>query len=77
MSFKDNSFDVVVDTFGLEFNVYPHRALKEISRVCKKNGKVLILATGISDNKFLAKYLRFQQPQSITEFGRFTWYIYN
>ena len=36
MSFEDNSFDSVVDTFGLEYYVNPERALAEMKRVCKK-----------------------------------------
>jgi len=35
MTFKDNVFDTVVDTFALPYYVYPERALKEIKRVCK------------------------------------------
>ena len=76
MDFKDNSFDTVVDTFGLEFYINPHKALKEIQRVCKPNGRILILANGISDNAVLAKYLRFKQPHSLAKFGRFNRFFY-
>jgi ubiquinone/menaquinone biosynthesis C-methylase UbiE len=35
-SFKDNQFDTVIDTFGLEYNVFPERAISEMKRVCRK-----------------------------------------
>jgi ubiquinone/menaquinone biosynthesis C-methylase UbiE len=71
MNFKDNSFDTVVDTFGLEYYVKPHSALLEMQRVCKDQGRILILANGISDNHWHAKYLRFKQPHSLGKFGKF------
>jgi ubiquinone/menaquinone biosynthesis C-methylase UbiE len=36
MTFKDNTFDTVVDTFGLEYYLNPEKAIKEMKRVCKK-----------------------------------------
>jgi methyltransferase OMS1 len=71
LNFKDDSFDTVVDTFGLEYYVKPHLALLEMQRVCKDGGRILILANGISDNKVLARYLRFKQPYSLGKFGKF------
>ncbi len=46
--FSDNSFDTVVDTFGLCSYEDPVQALKEMSRVCKKNGegKILLIEHG-------------------------------
>jgi ubiquinone/menaquinone biosynthesis C-methylase UbiE len=35
MTFKDNVFDTVVDTFGLEYYVNPAKALNEMKRVNK------------------------------------------
>ena len=71
LNFAENSFDTVVDTFGLEFYVKPHLALLEMQRVCKNKGRILLLANGISDNKWLARYLRYKQPYSLGKFGRF------
>lgn len=71
LSFEDNSFDTVVDTFGLEFYVKPHSALLEMQRVCKDKGRILILANGISDNHWTAKLMRYEQPRSLGKFGRF------
>ena len=46
MDFKDNSFDCVVDTFGLEYNINPGQALAEMQRVLKPGGKLLLINTG-------------------------------
>lgn len=32
MPFPDDQFDCVIDTFGLEYTLNPHRALEEIRR---------------------------------------------
>jgi len=46
MTFGDDSFDCVVDTFGLEYNFDPKQALKEIKRVCKNKGLIFLLENG-------------------------------
>ena len=46
--FPENSFDTVVDTFGLECCYDIQKAYDEIKRVCKKNGKILLLERGKS-----------------------------
>ena len=46
MSFRDNIFDCVLDTFGLEYYVHPEKALQEMKRVCKKDGLILLLTSG-------------------------------
>ena len=71
LEFSDNTFDTVVDTFGLEYYVKPHSALLEMQRVCKDGGLILILASGLSTNWYLNYYLRFKQPRSLGKFGRF------
>jgi len=38
----------VVDTFGLEFNLDPEASLKEMQRVCKKDGHILLMNWGKS-----------------------------
>ena len=45
-SIKENSYDYVVDTFGLEYNVNPVQGLSEMKRVCKEGGKILMVNTG-------------------------------
>ena len=36
LSFTDNYFDTVIDTFGLEYYANPEKATSEMKRVCKK-----------------------------------------
>jgi methyltransferase OMS1 len=52
--FSDNSFDTVVDTFGLECCYDIEAAFREIKRVTKEGGKILLLERGkaiwLSDN---------------------------
>src|SRR3989344_844500 len=55
LPFKKRGFDFVVDTLCLCTYPNPIKALKEMKRVCKRNGKILLLEHGISDNKFVAK----------------------
>eukprot|EP00980_Cylindrotheca_fusiformis_P025349 scaffold13478_cov132-Cylindrotheca_fusiformis.AAC.42 len=58
LDFPNNSFDTVVDTFGLCSYDDPVAVLKEISRVCKPEGKILLLEHGRSKSwDFISKYL--------------------
>lgn len=50
LSFQDNTFDTVIDTFGLCSIQDPVAAIKEMSRVCKSDGKLLFLEHGRSFN---------------------------
>lgn len=45
-SIPDNSFDTVVDTYGLCAYKDPHAALVEMRRICKPEGRVLLLEHG-------------------------------
>eukprot|EP01097_Dermamoeba_algensis_P003754 TRINITY_DN2565_c0_g1_i1.p1 TRINITY_DN2565_c0_g1~~TRINITY_DN2565_c0_g1_i1.p1 ORF type:complete len:259 (-),score=69.04 TRINITY_DN2565_c0_g1_i1:196-972(-) len=57
LSFPDQTFDTVVDTFGLCSVNDPIKALKEMQRVCKKDGKILLLEHGRSEYSLLSDYL--------------------
>lgn len=46
--YPDDSFDTVVDTFGLCSFDDPVKVLKELQRVCKPDGKILLLEHGRS-----------------------------
>jgi ubiquinone/menaquinone biosynthesis C-methylase UbiE len=58
MNFKKGSFDYVVDTLGLCGYEDPVKVLKEIKRVCKKNGKIFLIEHGISNKGWLARLQR-------------------
>ncbi|CAD8114259.1 unnamed protein product [Paramecium sonneborni] len=42
MSFKDNTFDTVLDTFGLEYYLNPEKVISEMKRVCKPGRQDII-----------------------------------
>lgn len=46
--YPPNTFDTVLDTFGLCSFDDPVQVLKELQRVCKPNGKILLLEHGTS-----------------------------
>lgn len=58
LKFQDDSFDCVVDTFGLCSFDDPVAVLQEMARVCKPDGKILLLEHGRSKSwKSLSDYL--------------------
>eukprot|EP00048_Salpingoeca_helianthica_P025165 m.38197 g.38197 ORF g.38197 m.38197 type:complete len:325 (+) comp9941_c0_seq2:14-988(+) len=57
LPFSDNSFDTVVDTFGLCSCVDPVVALREIQRVCRPDGVILLLEHGRSDYNWMTRLL--------------------
>jgi methyltransferase OMS1 len=48
VTLPDNGFDTVVDTFGLCSYNDPVAVLKQMARVCKQNGRILLLEHGRS-----------------------------
>ncbi|TMW64775.1 hypothetical protein Poli38472_011655 [Pythium oligandrum] len=57
LAFDDQSFDTVVDTFGLCSMDDSVQALREMQRVCKQNGKILLLEHGRSHYNWLSSIL--------------------
>ncbi len=55
LPFKKGSFDTVIDTFCL--CTYPDavKALREMKRVCKQRGQILLLEHGKSSNAFIER----------------------
>ena len=47
MPFSENSFDTVIDTFGLECAYDMEKAYDQIKRVTKPGGKILLLERGL------------------------------
>lgn len=54
LPFTDGSFDTVVDTLTVCTYVDPVRALREMARVCRQDGRVLLFEHGRSDARWLA-----------------------
>ncbi len=51
LPFKDSTFDCIVMTFVLAEIVDLNRAIEELKRVLKKNGKIIVIAGGIPQDK--------------------------
>lgn len=62
LAFADNSFDSIVATFVFCSVPDPAQGLKELYRVCKPEGKVILLEHVLSSNLFLAKVMNFLNP---------------
>ncbi|NQU79418.1 class I SAM-dependent methyltransferase [Candidatus Woesearchaeota archaeon] len=69
MEFKDDSFDYVIGTFVLCSVPYPIKALKEIKRVTRKNGKIIFLEHVLSKNKLIALWEHIHNPITRWLFG--------
>ena len=55
LSFEDDSFDTVVDTLSTCTFPDPVKALREMARVCRPNGKILLLEHGRSNRGWLGR----------------------
>lgn len=71
LSFKDDVFDTIVDTFSLEYYVNPEKALKEMKRVCKKDGLILILTGGKGYYSGMNAFLDYKTPYTVCNYGFF------
>jgi len=57
MEFDDNSFDTVITSCVFCSVPDPVKGLKEIGRVCKNNGKIIILEHMRSNNELVGKFM--------------------
>lgn len=62
LPFPDGSFDSVVCTFSLCVFLDPRAALREMARVCRAGGRVLLVAHTASSSAPLAAYQRLTAP---------------
>jgi ubiquinone/menaquinone biosynthesis C-methylase UbiE len=56
LPFSDHSFDTVVSSLTTCTFPHPVNALREMARVCRPEGKILLLEHGRSDRRWLARW---------------------
>lgn len=69
LKFKNNSFDTVVATLVLCTVDDPVQVLKELKRVCKKGGIIVLLEHVRSSNEYIASFQKLLKPVSLNLFG--------
>lgn len=69
MKFDSNTFDTVIDTFSMCVFDQPDKVLKEMTRVVKPKGQVILLENSISRNAMLASIEHVVEP-IITPFSK-------
>ncbi len=62
LAYADNSFDTVIASFVFCSVPLPNKGLKELYRVCKPGGQVLLLEHVLSSNKLLAALMNAFNP---------------
>ena len=67
--FADNSFDTVICSFVFCSVPLPLKGLKELYRVCKPGGQVILLEHVLSSNPFIAKVMNFINPAIVALVG--------
>lgn len=67
--FPPNSFDTVVDTFGLCSFHDPISVLKELRKICKNDGKILLLEHGIGKPKWMQDYQQRNLSKHVVNWG--------
>lgn len=56
LQFEDDSFDTVISSLSTCTFPDPGAALREMARVCRPDGRILLLEHGRSDNALVARY---------------------
>lgn len=71
LPYPNDSFDTVVDTFGLCSADDPVAMLSEAARVCRPGGSVLLLEHGKSIYPMVSWYLDWRAPLHAKRWGMF------
>ncbi|MDP3837598.1 MAG: class I SAM-dependent methyltransferase [Methylococcales bacterium] len=69
LPFADNSFDTVIATFVFCSVPLPVKGLKELYRVCRAGGQVILLEHVLSSNRFLAWLMNCINPAVVALVG--------
>lgn len=69
LPFADNSFDTVIATFVFCSVPSPLKGLKELYRVCRPNGQVILLEHVLSSKPALAAVMNFVNPLIVALVG--------
>ncbi len=69
LSYADNSFDTVIGSFVFCSVPLPIKGLKELHRVCKPGGQVLLLEHVISSNPILSRLMKLLNPVVVQLLG--------
>ncbi|MDP2729750.1 MAG: methyltransferase domain-containing protein [Dehalococcoidales bacterium] len=62
LHFQDDSFDSVIGSFLFCSVSHPLTGLKEVKRVCKPGGKVVLLEHGLSENRVIGALMNAADP---------------
>ena len=69
LCYADNSFDTVIGSFVFCSVPLPRKGLKELYRVCKRGGQVLLLEHVLSSKPVIAKAMNFINPAVVALVG--------
>lgn len=69
LAFPDATFDTVTTSLMLCTVPNPTRALSEMSRVCKPDGRIVMLEHVRSPNRFVAKLQQWMTPAQVRQLG--------
>lgn len=69
LCYADNSFDTVIGSFVFCSVPLPRKGLKELYRVCKPGGQVLLLEHVLSSKPMIAKVMNFINPAVVALTG--------
>lgn len=69
LEFEDNTFDTVVSTCVFCSVPDPVRGLKEVERVCKSGGKVIMLEHVLSANPIISRLMNLTNPIIVKMMG--------